>query len=118
MQLEKQEIETLIEHKLQFAEKQYGKAARSLIIEIISLEKMLKPEYKEKKSRLIPLAKWNDYHLYPTVGALRQYKFYKESNGFDKVLVYGGGNCGRILIDEDKLFEWLECRKNNRKDVS
>lgn len=118
MQLDKKEIQELIEHKIKIAEKQYGKDVKFLVIEILGLEKMLAPEVEAKKSRLIPLAEWNEYHPYPTVGALRQYKFYKDTNGFDKVLEYGGENGGRILINEDKFFEWQRQRKNKEKNVS
>ena len=111
MQLNKQEIEQLQKNKIEEAEKKFGKKFKDTLIEIISLERMLQPEVKaEKKSRLIPLTEWNKYHPYPTKGALYQYKHYNTDN-FQEVLEYGGVNGGRILINEDKLFEWLGNRK-------
>jgi len=114
MQLDKEYIQNLIEEKIKNGEKKYGKEFKNLLIEIIGLEKMLNPETKEgnepKKSRLIPLARWNDYHDYPTVSALRQYKFHKDINGFDEVLEPGGENGNRILINEDKYFIWQKNR--------
>lgn len=117
MQLNKQEIEELIENKIQEAEKKFGKKFKEALIEIISLEKMIQPEVKSrKKSRLIPLAEWNNYYSYPTKGALYQYHHYRDKNGFDEVVEYGGMEGGRILINEDKLFEWIERRK--KKSIS
>ena len=74
---------------------------------------MLNPEKEEKKSRVIELSKWNEYHPYPTVGALRQYYFKKDKNGFAEVVEHGGENGGRILINEDKFFEWQASRKKS-----
>lgn len=108
MQLSKEEIETAIEEQIKAAEKQYGKSIKITLINIIGLLKMLNPEHPEKESRLIPLAKWNDYHPYPTVGSLYQYKF-KSPEGFKDCLVQNGV---RILIDETKFFEWLHKRNN------
>lgn len=116
MQIDKKEIEQLIDEKVNNGVKQYGKGFRTLIIEIINLEKMLNPNQTEKKqSRIIPLAKWNDFHPYPSVRALRQYNVNKDENGFSECLEYGGENGGRILINEDKFFEWQAERKNKRK---
>lgn len=104
----------LIDYKIKSAEKLYGKDVKFLVMEILSLERMLTPEPKEvKQPKLIPLADWNDYHIYPTVGALRQYKHYNTDN-FHNVLEFGGLKGGKILINEDKLFEWLENRKNKK----
>lgn len=115
MQLEKKEIEILIEDKIKAAEKKFGKGFKPVLIEILGLEKLIAPEAQsnEKKSRLIPLADWNEYHPFPTVGALRQYRHYRDINGFDEVLEYGGENGGRVLIDEEKFFEWQRNRKKN-----
>ena len=59
----------------------------------------------EQKINLIPVTKWNDYHLYPTIGALRALIFNAHKNGFDKVIRRIGG---RVLIKEDAFFEWVE----------
>lgn len=108
MQLNKEEIQAAIDEQITAAEKQYGKGIKFILINIIGLFKMLNPEQPEKKSRLIPLSQWNDFHLYPTVGSLYQYNFNRENNGFDYCVIRSGK---RILIDEDKLFEWLQNRK-------
>jgi len=63
--------------------------------------KKLEPK---QQSRLIPLAKWNDYHDYPTIGALRHLAFYRHKNGEDKFLRNVGK---RLLICEKSFFEWV-----------
>lgn len=60
---------------------------------------------KKEQTGLIPVSKWNDFHPYPTVKALRQLIFFKEQNGFDKVLRKIGG---RIYILESEFFKWVE----------
>lgn len=109
MDFDKNYIQELIDNKIKDAEKTYGKHFKNVLIEIIGLEKMLTPVnqiQEPKKSRLIPLANWNDYHDFPTVSALRQYKFRSKTNGFEDVIEYGGENGNRILINEDKFFQW------------
>ena len=59
--------------------------------------------YSNRQGRLIPVPKWNELHLWPTIGALRHYIFNAETNGFSTCIVRVGS---RILIDEDKFFEW------------
>lgn len=113
MQINKEEIQNIIDDEIKGAEKRFGKEFKQALIKILSLEKMLHPESSEKKSRLIELSKWNKFHPYPTVGALRQYKFYNTDN-FEEALEFGGINGGRVLINEDKLFEWLEKRKKKK----
>lgn len=113
MRISKEELQAIIDTEINTAVKKYGKEFKQTLIRILSLEKMLNPEKNEKKSRLIELSKWNKFHPYPTVGALRQYKFYNTDN-FEEVLEFGGINGGRVLINEDKLFEWLENRKKKK----
>ncbi|MBQ9688187.1 hypothetical protein IJV79_00975 [bacterium] len=60
---------------------------------------------RKEQTGLIPVSKWNDFHPYPTVKALRQLIFFKEQNGFDKVLRKIGG---RIYILESEFFKWVE----------
>ena len=104
MQIDKKEIEEQINRKIELGTKQFGKDFKFLVIEILSLEKMLNPIQTEKQqSRLIPLVKWNDYYPDPSVKALRMLCFYKDKNGFENVIVKRGH---RILIDEQKFFEW------------
>ena len=56
-------------------------------------------------TRLIPLAKWNNYHDHPTVSALRHLVFFEEQNGFNKVTRRIGK---RIYLCERSFFEWVE----------
>lgn len=108
----KEELQETIENKISESEQKFGKQFKFALLEILSLEKMLNPQdAQEKKSRLIELSKWNEYHPYPSVGALRQYYHKREKNGFGSVVEYGGENAGRILIDEDKFFIWQKNRK-------
>lgn len=110
MQLDKQEIESAIENEIAAVEKEYGKSIKFKIINIIGLVKMLQP-VQEEKSREIPLTRWNDYYPDPSVKALRMLVFHSDKNGFDKVVIRRGK---RILIDENKYFEW----RNERRGIS
>ena len=104
MQLEKEEIQEAIDEQIVLAEKKYGKEIKLTLINIISLLNMLNPKVKE--SRLIPLAKWNDYHDYPKVGSLRQFHFHNPDD-FNKCVVQNGK---RVLLDENKVLNWLRNR--------
>lgn len=107
MDASKNEIQQAIDDAIENAGQRFGKSFKIELLKIIALQKMLAAE--TPKSRLIPLGKWNDYHDYPTIGALRQYRHYNTDN-FNDVLVKSGINNGRILIDENKLLAWLENR--------
>ena len=61
-------------------------------------------------TKLIPVTKWNEFHVWPTEAALRFYIFNAEFNGFDKVIKRIGR---RILIDEEAFFKWTE-EKNSK----
>lgn len=110
MHFSKEDIERLQEQKLQDAEKKFGPEFKMRLIEILALERQLPAQNIAKESRKIPLSRWNDYHDYPTVASLRQYYFYKEQNGFDYCIEHGGNNGGRLIINEDKFFEWHKNR--------
>ena len=60
---------------------------------------------------LIPLSKFNEFFEYPSVKALRQYRFYGNRNGFNNVLKYIGK---RIYIDVKAYEKWIN---NNSKTV-
>ena len=115
MQIDKDEIQATIDEAIKAAEKKYGKEIKFTLINIISLLKMLNPEHQEEKSRLIPLAEWDKYHPYPSVGTLRQYNFHNTNNFQEECLEYGGAHGNRILIDEQKFFIW---QKKNKKCAS
>ena len=73
---------------------------------------MIKTIIEEKSdfNDLIPLSKWNEYFAFPTVKAIRQYVFYKDINGFDKVIRRVGK---RIYIKVSEFQKWIE--NNNTK---
>lgn len=104
MEINKDEIQEIINNKIKDGTKKYGKDFRYFILEILSLEKMLNPAVKE--SRLIPLAKWNDYHDYPKVSSLRQLHFHN-TDDFNKCVVQNGK---RVLLDENEVLKWLRNR--------
>ena len=54
---------------------------------------------------LIPLSKWNDYYQFPSVGAIRQYVFRANTNGFDKVIRRIGR---KIYIKVSEFTKWIE----------
>lgn len=57
------------------------------------------------KDRLIPLTKWNKYHDWPTIGALRAYIHEEYKNGFAVAFKRVGR---KIVIDEKAFFQWVE----------
>jgi hypothetical protein len=60
---------------------------------------------EQKQKKLIPVTKWNDFHIWPPIGGLRHLIFYEKTNGFKHCVVRLGR---RVLIDEGKFFEWAE----------
>jgi hypothetical protein len=60
--------------------------------------------------KLIPIAQWPDHHAWPSVAGLRWMIFNKDKNGFTKAIVRSGR---RVLIDEEKFFEWLDGQQAN-----
>ncbi len=53
-------------------------------------------------TRLIPIQKWNDFHVWPPYGGMQHIRFNKEKNGFSRAFKKIGG---RVLIDEAAFFE-------------
>ena len=49
-------------------------------------------------------------HAWATEGSLRHLIFYRESNGFDRVIRRIGR---KILLDESAFFEWLDAQKDS-----
>lgn len=107
MQVDKQEIEKIIESKIASGVKAYGKEFKIQVLEILGLYKLTIPD-KEKKDNLIPLARWNEYHADPTVSALRNLWNRRDENGFGAVVEHRGT---RLLINERKYFEWKETKE-------
>lgn len=60
---------------------------------------------RQTTPELIPVAKWNEYHDWPTTSALRHLIWAANSNGFDKAIRRVGR---RVLIDEPSFYEWVE----------
>lgn len=116
MEIDKEEIQEIISQKIKDGEKRFGKDFKFLVMEIVLLEKMIGSETaaedaqspkEETQARLIPLVKWNEFHPDPTVSALRMLVFRGDKNGFNNVIEKRGH---RILINEDKYFEWCKAR--------
>ena len=61
-------------------------------------------------SRLIPVTKWNDFHIWPPIGGLRHLIFYEKKNGFESCVVRVGS---RVLIDESAFFQWVKAGNQN-----
>ena len=57
----------------------------------------------ELPGRLIPPAKWNEFHPWPPIGGLRYLIFHEKTNGFDSVVVRVGRT---VLICEESFFRW------------
>jgi hypothetical protein len=57
------------------------------------------------RSRLIPVPQWENHHIWPPIGGLRHLIFHEKKNGFSECVVRVGR---RVLIDEDKFFQWAE----------
>lgn len=65
------------------------------------------------ENRLIPVTKWNDFHMWPTLGAMRSLIFNRKTNGFDKVVKKVQK---RVLIDEAAFFKWVEETSDNERN--
>ncbi|MDT8440647.1 MAG: hypothetical protein RQ723_03180 [Desulfuromonadales bacterium] len=61
-------------------------------------------------TRLIPVTEWEKHHMWPPTGGLRHLIFHEKTNGFDSCVIRAGR---RVLIDEEKFFEWARNRGNS-----
>ena len=66
-------------------------------------EQAAHPETRAQETRLIPVPRWNDFHVWPPIGGLRHLIFHETTNGFSECVVRIGR---RVLIDEQKFFAW------------
>lgn len=66
----------------------------------------------EKKSRLIPVTKWNEYHVWPSLGGLRHLYAFRRKKKCDQVFFKAAG---RVLIDEEEFFNWA---RDNRPSLA
>lgn len=62
-------------------------------------------QQNQTSTRLIPVSKWNDYHVWPPQGGLRHLIFNQKTNGFDKAFKRVGRN---VLVDETEFFACVE----------
>jgi hypothetical protein len=61
-----------------------------------------------KQTRFIPVSKWNEFHEWPPVGGMRHLIFFRNENGFAKVLKRPNRTW---LIDEKAFFKWVSEKK-------
>lgn len=66
------------------------------------------------KDRLIPVSKWNEYHDYPSVSALRSLIFNKDVNGFHVCIRKVGR---RVLICEKSFFEYVNLSAEKKDKI-
>ena len=67
---------------------------------------------KAQQTRLIPITRWNEFHPWPEIGALRNIRQHCRSNGFAPAFVKIGA---RVLVNERKFFECV-ARLNAQRD--
>ena len=61
-----------------------------------------------KQTRFIPVSKWNEFHEWPPDGGMRHLIFFRNENGFAKVLKRPNRTW---LIDEKAFFKWVSEKK-------
>ncbi len=62
-------------------------------------------------TRLIPVTRWSEYHIWPPIGGLRHLVFFGDRTGFSTCVVRVGK---RVLIDEEKALAYF---RNNGKSI-
>lgn len=63
-------------------------------------------------NRLIPLTKWNDYHVWPPQGGLRHLVFHSKTKGCEDCFIRVGR---RVLVNEKKFLDFI--MSNNSKFI-
>ena len=77
----------------------------------------------EQARRLIPASEWAEHHPWPSRAGVRHLIANAKTNGFDKVIrrVWARGTVGkgwgRILIDEQEFFKWVD-EKNEEANAA
>ncbi len=61
-----------------------------------------------RQTRFIPVSKWNEFREWPPVGGMRHLIFFRNENGFAKVLKRPNRTW---LIDEKAFFKWVSEKK-------
>ena len=69
------------------------------------MNNIAKENTQRKPGRLIPVTKWNKYHVWPPIGGLRHLIFHANSNGFSQCIRRVGRT---VLIDERSFFDWVD----------
>lgn len=64
--------------------------------------------HEETKGRFILLTEWHQYHPWPKVGGLRELRAKNLKKGGSDFFAKAGG---RVLVDENAFFEWLNSKK-------
>lgn len=64
----------------------------------------------KQQTRLIPVTRWNEFHPWPAIGALRNIRQHCRSNGFAGAFVKIGA---RVLVNEKAFFECVN-RQNEQ----
>ena len=69
-------------------------------------------QHQKTAPELIPVSEYNNFYIFPSVGALRQLIFYNTDNFVDKVIRRIGK---RLYVKAPAFFEWVE--ETNKKAV-
>ena len=111
MKFNKNVIEFMINNKIEALGKKYGSEAKASVIEILSLEKNLRPDNKE--NRLIPLPQWNKYYDYPSLAGMRMKVYRAAANGFNEYgVVHKKGRV--VFINEQAYLRWLNHNEQSK----
>lgn len=58
--------------------------------------------------RMIPLSRWEEFHSYPSMGAMRNIIFHEKTNGADQWIRRIGR---KIFVNEQEFFKWVNGQK-------
>ena len=64
----------------------------------------------QTQTRLIPLTRWHEYHVWPPLGGMRHLRFHESAKGFSGAFIKVGR---RVLVDEAKFFECVKNQEAN-----
>lgn len=111
MIMQKDMLQNALDDEIASGEKTFGPDFKLRIVKILGLYSLIHPEGEHKESNRIPLSEWDKFHSYPSIGTMYQWNAKSKENGFDYCVERGGQNGGRIVIVEDKFWEWHSSRK-------
>ena len=72
----------------------------------------MKVRITQPSTRLIPVTKWLDFHVWPTTSSLRRMIRKGKETGFERCVIRIGK---RLLIDEKKFFEWVHAQQQTEE---